>query len=431
GVRPSIIAIVGFLIIAIIEGLTPIFAQESHEAPAPSLAERPRAVSSDRQNTLAEMWQRRILPPDSDQWSPADLALLQRILAAERSGALTLLRSRLRRLQGLTAPRKRGSSDPLRLTKEGYERYLAVKSQDALRYFEKREIEAKWAFQLRDLDGKPLFDAGSGQLTEAGDLLYTRASLGEPTFWRNPSGEVQGNRPPSQAAQAQSTKAPAAQWSDYFPVRKGERRVYMVYDADRRAPAKRALHMAAYWEEVVAEEALGGGLRAVVLRISEGKLAKSDAGWDYGRPEKALSEEIYLIGPDGVDWRGAYAAASEAEYVKTRETALSNLRKQPLDALKKLMDNWILPFPAAPGVGRRSNDGKSNFRVRAGTDPAFLKAELRGKAVAVVASAPGDVMVTRWFVPGRGLVLLEQGNADPKSNGEFPVQVRELLDIRR
>ena len=165
----------------------------SHEAP-----EKTRVVETGRQNVLAEMWQRRILTTDASQWSPDDMALLLRMRAAEAGDALALLKRRYHTLKGFTVVHRAAGSDRLqvRLTKDGFERYLFTKTQDALDYFESRDIGAKWAYQLTDLKGVPLFQRSSGLLTEAGDALFSKAAAGEPAWWKTPAGEVQGNRPP-------------------------------------------------------------------------------------------------------------------------------------------------------------------------------------------------------------------------------------------
>lgn len=168
-------------------------ASGSHEPPA-----RARIVESGRQNVLAEMWQRGILATDASQWSPDDMALLLRLRSVEAGDALAVLRRKFHTLKGFTVVHKTPGSNRIqvRLTKEGFERYLAAKTQDALLYFESRDVGAKWAYQLTDLKGLPLFQRGSGLLTEAGDALYTKAAAGQPAWWRTPAGEVQGNRPP-------------------------------------------------------------------------------------------------------------------------------------------------------------------------------------------------------------------------------------------
>jgi hypothetical protein len=161
-----------------------LWAMGGHEAPRPE-------TKSVVPETLAEMWQRRILSMDATSWSPEDMALLKRIRGAEKLGAFPLLRKRFGTLKPYTVVHK-GTT---RLTKPGYEKYLFAKTQDALRWFETREIPAKDAYQLKTEDGKPVFD-GAGHLTEAGDVLYTRVLHNLPTYWVLPSGEVQGNRPP-------------------------------------------------------------------------------------------------------------------------------------------------------------------------------------------------------------------------------------------
>lgn len=169
-------------------------ASPSHQEPVPSVS-APRSSANERQNLLAEFWQRRILSPDVDQWSPQDMELLLRARAAEAAGAFAYLRARLKTLKGSAVDyRPIGSSTARpRLTKEGFLRYLSLKSQEALQYFESREVEAKWAFKLRDLQGNRIFSE-DGQLTQAGDDLYSLAAAGRPAFWRSPNGEVSGNR---------------------------------------------------------------------------------------------------------------------------------------------------------------------------------------------------------------------------------------------
>jgi hypothetical protein len=142
------------------------------------------------------MWQRGILGSDMNQWSPEDLALLRRMRQAEAAGALGLLRRHSLSSKGLVLRDHPagGSSIRLRLTRLGYEKYISIKSQEALRYFESRDVATKWAYWLTDLDGRPLFDRGSGLLTEAGEDVYSRARSARPAFWRLRTGEVRGNR---------------------------------------------------------------------------------------------------------------------------------------------------------------------------------------------------------------------------------------------
>lgn len=170
-------------------------APDDHRAPVTSVAEE--AARDQRRATLTDMWQRGILGTDMNQWSPQDLGLLRRMRQAEAAGALGLLRRHFLSWKGLVLrDRPPGASTSrLRLTQLGFEKYLELKSQEALIYFERKEVETKWAYFLTDLQGRALFDRGSGLLTEAGDELYSQALASRPTFWRLRTGEVRGNRP--------------------------------------------------------------------------------------------------------------------------------------------------------------------------------------------------------------------------------------------
>jgi hypothetical protein len=166
----------------------------NHKAPAPSASDA-RSSAAQRQETLSELWQRRILPPDSSRWQPEDIALLERLRRAESADAVRMLRRRLHGLKDLAVEYRPvgGAVTEWRLTKEGFTRYLFLRSQDALDYFDGKDIPAKTAFQLTDLDGKKLFDK-SGLLTEAGEAVYDRAQDGLEARWKLPSGEIAGSR---------------------------------------------------------------------------------------------------------------------------------------------------------------------------------------------------------------------------------------------
>ncbi|MBI4376099.1 MAG: hypothetical protein HY549_06575 [Elusimicrobia bacterium] len=169
---------------------------DPHRAPAPSLAVS-SAIYAEQHNTLAEMWQRRILSPETDRWTPADFDLLLRIRRAEAAGALGVLRAKNPSLKGLAiAHRAPGKTiNTWRLTQEGYELYRLALAQEALAYFQHREIGAKWAFKLRTVDDEPVFDA-QGLLTPAGEELYFKLRADEPGYWKTSAGELMGNRPP-------------------------------------------------------------------------------------------------------------------------------------------------------------------------------------------------------------------------------------------
>lgn len=168
---------------------------DPHKEPAPSLAGQASSVDADKHTLLAEMWQRRILSPDSRGWSNEELALLIRMRAAEDFGAVSLLKRRFG-LKGLVVLHKpaRGP-ERLRLTKAGYERWRFARTQDAMSYFESKGTDPKWAFKAVDLKGREMFDK-DGILSEAGEELYRRALAGQAVHWKSPTGELFGNRPP-------------------------------------------------------------------------------------------------------------------------------------------------------------------------------------------------------------------------------------------
>jgi hypothetical protein len=162
---------------------------------APVTAE-PAAAVEDRAAVLDEMWERRILAPDQTAWAPADAQLLGQIRMAE-SDALAYLKKKFGGTRAWTAAR-RGAPALRVLTKEGYDKYLANVTQDAIEFFEAKGAGAKWALKLTDWDGKRLFD-GDGRLTPAGNKVYTRAKLKLEVYWKSPNGETFGTRrPPKQ-----------------------------------------------------------------------------------------------------------------------------------------------------------------------------------------------------------------------------------------
>ena len=170
----------------------------SHQAPAESLARR---ATDKKRELLSELWQRGLLPPDTNSWSAQDLALLARLRKAEVGDALERLHRHSPGLQGLVVKDRLPSGRlRVRLTRIGFEQYLALKTQEALDYFESKGVEIKWAYGLTDLQGRGLFDQASGKLTDAGDELYSRTLTNQPTFWKTRDGEVIGNRahPPRQ-----------------------------------------------------------------------------------------------------------------------------------------------------------------------------------------------------------------------------------------
>jgi hypothetical protein len=158
------------------------------------------AGASAENPTIAEMRQRHIVPQDAVRWTPDQYAGLLRMREAEAMGAFDLLRDKLGTLRGYAAesPRRQGYRS-LWLTEEGYDKFIFLLSQDALAYFQSRGAEVKFVFKLKGVNGKRLFDGGTGLLTQDGVELYNRVRRKLPAFWRYPDGTVNGNvRPPKE-----------------------------------------------------------------------------------------------------------------------------------------------------------------------------------------------------------------------------------------
>ena len=173
---------------------------DEHKAPVASLSEpdSPPRGEAQTQALLSEMWQRRILSTESRRWAPEDVELLDRMRSAERRGAVTTLRRNARALASLTVSIKvPGSKFPsIRLTREGYDKWIGLRSLEAIEFFERKGADARWVFQLVDLSDHRLFDGG-GRLTSKGDYVYDLASANLPVWWKVPqTGEVFGTRPP-------------------------------------------------------------------------------------------------------------------------------------------------------------------------------------------------------------------------------------------
>lgn len=172
---------------------SPVLAGDLGGHPAPT--EDAASPVDERRATLEEMWQRGLLPPDQSAWSPSDLELLQRMRRAD-GDAQTYLRRRFGNWRPwMSRARGAGTGGAWRLTREGYEKYLTLLTQDAISYFESKGADAKWVFKLKSTDGKPLFDAG-GHITEEGRRVHRRAALNLEVFWKGPGGELYGTRRP-------------------------------------------------------------------------------------------------------------------------------------------------------------------------------------------------------------------------------------------
>lgn len=151
-------------------------------------------ISAERQRTLIEMRDRRIVPSGANDWNDQDSSLLDHIHRAETSGAIEMLRQKAGSLQGYAVPHRFGNYRGLWLTKAGYERYASIRAQGAIRYFEDQGTPFKFIFQLKNVEAKSLFD-DKGLLTPAGDELYNQILAGKTVRWMDYSGQVTDNAP--------------------------------------------------------------------------------------------------------------------------------------------------------------------------------------------------------------------------------------------
>ncbi len=163
-------------------------------------------------SVLSQLWQRRILSPDKDQYGPTELLLLGRMRRAEAEDACGYLDRRFHNIRAWTVLLRDHKTRRARLVlnKEGFDKYLFLRTQDALAYFQARDVEYKTAFRLSDMAGQPLFDSG-GLLTDAGQTVYDRLLARLPVYYRLPDGQVLGNRAPQKAEAPPQEERPGAQ----------------------------------------------------------------------------------------------------------------------------------------------------------------------------------------------------------------------------
>ncbi|MDE2293691.1 MAG: hypothetical protein KGL53_16540, partial [Elusimicrobia bacterium] len=157
------------------------------------------AAAGRRPTELGEMRARRIVAPDSSDWTEEQSEELRRMRRAEYLGAVDYLKENAVSLGGafVELPSGEGFKRTL-LTEEGYQRWLFTLSQDARGFFERHGADAAYVFEVKDASGTRLFD-GDGLLTETGVDLFLTAKHHYPVFWRNPDGTMNGTqRPPAE-----------------------------------------------------------------------------------------------------------------------------------------------------------------------------------------------------------------------------------------
>jgi len=113
--------------------------------------------------------------------TPDDLKLLKLMRAAERNGAVDYLRSKTAYTNGLILEKREQEQLRLCLTLSGFKSYQNYLTRDAVAFFEKKGIDLRDIFTLRDLRGRPMFEPG-GRLTEEGMQAYWQAQTGEKTW---------------------------------------------------------------------------------------------------------------------------------------------------------------------------------------------------------------------------------------------------------
>ncbi len=145
-----------------------------------------------RSDILSDLKRRNIVTPDAEDFTVEEADILARMKRAESLGAVDLVAQKDRNLKKLIFEVKQGESVRLHLTQLGFDRYLFLLSQKAIDYFESRGVKAKWAFTVKDSEGRNIFDP-KGLLTPSGEDLYYRVLKKQPTEWKLLNGKVMSN----------------------------------------------------------------------------------------------------------------------------------------------------------------------------------------------------------------------------------------------
>ncbi|MBI3299064.1 MAG: hypothetical protein HYZ75_12920 [Elusimicrobia bacterium] len=174
------------------------------------------------ESPLLEMKARKVVSADATEWSPEETATLRRLRRAEAWGALQYLRDKTGTLDGSAVELPSGKGyKRLLLTVRGHDNWLFILSQEARAYFESKGGEAKYIFQLTDLEKKRFFD-DEGMLTDHGVATYRRIRRRQAVYWINTDGRPQGTIRPPLAAQAVPRQAPAPPPPPPAPPKKPE-----------------------------------------------------------------------------------------------------------------------------------------------------------------------------------------------------------------
>ncbi|MFH2201549.1 MAG: hypothetical protein ABIJ96_00390 [Elusimicrobiota bacterium] len=231
----------------------------------------------------------------------------------------------------------------------------------------------------------------------------------------------------SAAAQLEPS-APEVEQLAYFPSMLGTKNLYITFYASRKHE-QRQVSEKTYWDEVV-ETVIIHGFRVVVVRSSTGTLSQKDGAWVYGQAEAAVNESVYVITSAGVVLYSVYAVSdgTEAGYAQRRNELIKTLADTSRAEFIEELQNWILPFPVKAGLVRKWNvDANSYYKVLRSGDKRFVNKLHRKKAFGVAGFIGGEWGMTRWFVPGKGLVLFEAYNRDDGvDTDKFPFKVKAL-----
>ena len=134
------------------------------------------------EEVIEELKQRGALPERTSQITEADLRLHRNIHAAESAGAVDAVRLKFpeRKNQFLYEDNQNGIK--IKLTKAGYDAYARLISLEAVKFFEKRKINLRETFKLRDSSGSPMFEK-NGFLTPEGFNAYMEAKKTGKVTW--------------------------------------------------------------------------------------------------------------------------------------------------------------------------------------------------------------------------------------------------------
>lgn len=134
---------------------------------------------------LTALKERNIIDTSSAVYSQEDVAVLRKMLAAERDSAIEYLSGKYggRIPPGFIVERDSGKIYVRKmLTLTGYNEVVAQLSADAKQFFMAKNIQPSVIFKLRDAQGNAIFDE-KGHLNDSGLNAYTKALLGQKSYF--------------------------------------------------------------------------------------------------------------------------------------------------------------------------------------------------------------------------------------------------------